>query len=121
MKKFDLEKAKAGAPIMTKNGRKARIIGERKHPEYPLVVAVRDKDETEEVYLYTTVGRSYIHKKSEEDLLMAPIVHKKYANLYLMVECFYDFGRVYDSKDDALRDIRDDVKYIKTIEIEWEE
>lgn len=121
MKEFDLEKAKAGAPIVTKDGRNARIIGERKHPEYPLVVAVCDRNGVEEVFLYTNKGRNYLHQVCDEDLLMAPIIHKRYANFYFKDEDLYDLGEVYDSKDDAIRNIRYDVKYIKTIEIEWEE
>lgn len=121
MKAFDLEKAKAGEPLMTRDGRKARMIGERKHPEYPIVVAVCDKNGYEEVFLYTNEGRNYIHQKADEDLFMVPKKRKKYANFYLKDEDFYDLSEVYDNKDDAIRNIRYDVKYIKTIEIEWEE
>lgn len=123
MKEFDLEKAMAGAPIMTRDGREARIIGERKHPEYPLVVAVCDKDGTEDIYLYTYEGRSYVHQICDEDLVMVPIVHKKYANFYLKYGDFHDLGEVYDNRDVAIRNILydKDHKYIKTIEIEWEE
>lgn len=121
MKKFDLQKTKAGAPVMTRDGRKARIIGERKHPEYPLVVAVCDRNGTEEVFLYTNEGRNYMHQESQEDLFMATIKYKKYANFYFKDESFYDLGEVYDNRDVAIRNIRNDVKYIKTIEIEWEE
>lgn len=94
MKEFDLEKAKVGAPIMTRDGREARIINERKHPEFPLVVAVCDKDGTEDIYLYTYEGRSYVHQICDEDLVMAPIVHKKYANFYLKYGDFHDLGEV---------------------------
>lgn len=123
MKEFDLEKAKAGMPIITRDGRQAKLIGEREHPEYPIIALTRERDGIESVYVFTCDGRNCTYKLTNEDLFMAPIVHKKYANFYLNNEDFYDLGEVYDSKDDAVRHIMDseELKYIKTIEIEWEE
>lgn len=123
MKEFDLEKAKAGEPVMTRDGRKARIIGERKHPDYPFVVAVCDKNGTEEVFLYTSKGRNYLHQECDEDLFMVSFKHKKYANFYLRCDGTYDFGEVYANRDVAIRNILNgaESKYIKTVEIEWEE
>lgn len=47
MKKFDLEKAKAGAPIITRDGRPARLLGEREHPDYGItdVVSLETKNQ----------------------------------------------------------------------------
>lgn len=41
MKEFDLEKAKAGEPIVTRDGRPARLLGEREHPNYPIIAVVK--------------------------------------------------------------------------------
>lgn len=122
MNKFYLEKAKAGAPIVTRDGRPARLLGEVKHPNYPIVVAVRDKDGTEEVFLYTDDGRNYTQKESKEDLFMVPIIHKKYANLYFDAKKGeYRLGDIHDAEVENKFLRMMDCDYIKTIEIEWEE
>lgn len=48
LKPFDLEAAKAGKPVCTRDGRKARIICfDLKNDEYPIVAAVEnDSSET---------------------------------------------------------------------------
>lgn len=122
MKEFDLEKAKAGAPIITREGRNARIIGEIKHPKYPLVVAVRNRNGDEEVFLCTNKGQNNLHQVSDEDLFMDSIVHKKYANLYFEnIKEKYIVGEVCDTEKEAKSLSMTYGKYIKTIEIEWEE
>lgn len=53
MKPFDLEKAKAGAEVCTRDGRKVRIICTDAKGNYPIVALVssfNDKRETEERY-----------------------------------------------------------------------
>lgn len=123
MKEFDLDKAKAGMPIITRDGRQAKLIGEREHPEYPIIALTRERDGIESVYVFTCDGRNCTYKLTNEDLFMAPIVHKKYANFYFKYGDFHDLSEVYDNRDVAIRNILHDKdhKYIKTIEIEWEE
>lgn len=82
MKKFDLEKAKAGAPIVTRDGRPARLLGEREHPDYPIIAVVKKYHDIEHVYSYNTNGCNLNMDETENDLFMAPTKRVKYANFY---------------------------------------
>lgn len=49
MKPFDLEKAKAGASICTRNGTKARIVCfDANNKRFPLVALIKDSDNSDE-------------------------------------------------------------------------
>lgn len=121
MKKFDLEKAKAGSPIVTRDGRPARLLGERQHPNYP-IIAVVEKKGIEEVYSYNTYGYNITMDETENDLFMARTKRKMYANLYFHLEK-YKLGELFNSEKEAIGSIIKDRfnNYINTIEIEWEE
>lgn len=124
MKKFNLEKAKAGAPLITRDGRPARFMGEREHPNYPIIAVVIKDYCIEEVYTYTANGRNITTDETENDLFMALTKRKKYVNFYFNSERGeYDFGRIYDTDKEANDNIIKDgiSQYIKTVEIEWEE
>lgn len=62
MREFDIEKAKAGAPVCTRDGRKARIICFNSRMEidgakFPIVALVENEDIGESVKMYTQDGR----------------------------------------------------------------
>jgi hypothetical protein len=61
MKPFDLELAKKGHLIITRNGSPARIIAlDINHKDYPLAVALKsDKNENEYIHGYTIEGKFY--------------------------------------------------------------
>lgn len=123
MKKFNLEEAKAGAPLITRDGRPVRFLGERQHPDYPIIAVVKS-DRIEEVYTYNTYGRNLTMDERENDLFMAPTKRKMYANFYFNNKRGeYDIGCIYNNEKEANNNIiKDSVsQYIKTIEIEWEE
>ena len=87
MKEFNLEEAKAGKPVCTRDGRKARIIcWDLKNDGYCLVVAVETKDDknVEEILTYDkdgvfTTDHEVNHKY---DLMMAPEERKLYVKIY---------------------------------------
>ena len=72
MKPFDLEEAKAGKPVCTRDGRKVEIIS-FEHPikGYPILARVFfDKDDYEE-FTFTESGTFFVaDKESEADLMM---------------------------------------------------
>lgn len=124
MKKFNLEKAKAGAPIVTRDGRPARLLGEREHPHYPIIAVAKHTNGIEEVYSYATDGRNINMDETENDLCMAPTKRVKYANFYYHEKNGYETGEFYDTEKEANANIiaYDGVsRYIKTIKVEWEE
>ena len=85
MKPFDLEKAKTGAPVQTRDGRKARIICfDRKEVCFPLVALVTDLESgLEDLETYRADGGYTIAGVvTKSDLVMAPVKKEGWLNVY---------------------------------------
>lgn len=111
LKPFNLEAAKAGKPVCTRDGRKARIICFDRVGDFPIVALTDDREYKEEgVNLYDING-----KGSNEcfDLMMLPEKKEGWVNVYK--------ERCYESKEEAIRHIAPSTHYIGTIKVEWEE
>lgn len=71
---FDIEKAKQGAKIMTRDGHDARILCyDRNSEDYPIVVLVLRSNEDEyeeEIVSYTNDGKYYPDDESGYDLFI---------------------------------------------------
>ncbi|MDB0679390.1 hypothetical protein [Barnesiella intestinihominis] len=124
LKKFDLEAAKAGKPVCTRDGRKARIISFDRHGEdCPIIALVVDSKnaECEEVIDYTLDGicNENIINHNKYDLMMFTRKKEGWLNI------FKDFEDtvccVYPTEKEALEDGEIEKDYITTIKIEWEE
>lgn len=115
MKPFNLEKAKQGAKVITREGRKVEILTfSRRHPYFPIVALVDEGDE-EVIRMYTNEGRYYTtDTDSYLDLMMAPT--KVYMNVY-RVGNTYELGRNTFSTKEKAMDCRG-TDYVKTIEID---
>ena len=122
LKPFDLEKAKAGAKVVTRDGRNVRIIcWDLKYDMYPIVALVMDKDGTEEeIETYTLDGEGVEGEKFPFDLFMAPTTVERWVNVYKNGYEGYCHGCYYDSEQEALQHKGDD-EYIATTKISWEE
>jgi len=108
MKAFDLEKAKAGAKVVTRDGRPARIVCFDLEGRQPIGAAIEREDfdgvVSEVLHSFGSDGRYYTgttqDKDSSLDLFMAP--DKKYSAVWMCrdgrVMCLPTFP--YDSKDD---------------------
>ena len=128
MKPFNLEAAKAGKPVCTRDGRKARIICfDRSGTDYPILSLIKEND-NENVYHYDIEGKSSIHPKL--DLMMLPEKKEGWINIYNADTTFYYVdGRVFETKDGAVQKAKEEVEkeqrekneYIDTIRVEWEE
>lgn len=124
LKKFDLEAAKAGKPVCTRDGRKARIISFDRHGEdCPIIALVVDSKnaECEEVIDYTLDGicNENIINHNKYDLMMLTRKKEGWVNIYKDFEdtvCC-----VYPTEKEALEDGETEKDYITTIRIEWEE
>jgi len=81
MKPFSLERAKAGDPIQTRNGRKAKFITHVTglKSENRLIVAVGERDA---LTSYFEDGRFYSDQEGSLDLFMAPKTRTVYVNFY---------------------------------------
>jgi hypothetical protein len=119
MKEFDLERAKAGDPVIQRNGLPARIVCfDVKNDNYPLIV-VRTEDIGEESFSsYTESGKLWLgDDKSHRDLFMAPQKITYWYNLYKVGGLASDY---FDSKEEAKKNIISHELYLETRSIEIE-
>ena len=134
LKPFDLEAAKAGKPVCTRDGRRVRVICfDRKFYHdgynYPIVAMVNDND-NELVHAYTQDGLLVGNGECESDLMILPEKKEGWINIYNADTTFYYVdGRVFETKDEAVKESKEEVEkeqrekneYIDTIRVEWEE
>ena len=111
LKPFDIQKAKEGKPVCTRDGRKARIICFDTKGDVCPIIALVEENGIESAYHYDKYGRN-AYKKSGLDLMMLPEKKEGWVNVYK------DY--VYGTKDEALIG-RSDIGYIDTVKICWEE
>ena len=121
LKPFDLEKARSGKPVCTRDGRKARIIcfdynGET--GDYPIVALVHYNKGNkcyERVLKYTSDGlfNKYGDCQHDDDLMMLPEKKEGWANVYK--------ERIYSTKEEAIDATYDGVTYVDTVKVCWEE
>ena len=121
LKPLDIQKAREGYPVCTRDGRKARIICFDAKGNKPLII-LSEIDGKEVILRYTEKGQSdNFHSPTprEDDLMMCPVKRTGYINIY-------DNNRVckqiFETEDEAK--IAANIipaEYLKTIKIEWEE
>ena len=121
LKPFDIQKAREGKPVCTRDGRKARIICfDLKNDEYPIVAAVGN-DSSETLFSYTTNGEIADGIESDKDLMMLPEKKEGWVNVYKKEQNRYVKG-IFPSREIALNFISEKSReYIATIKITWEE
>lgn len=133
LKPFDLEAAKAGKPVCTRDGRKARIIcfDRKGYNQFPIIALIMNGDKESDLYTYRPNGIwSNNGNESEKDLMMLPEKHEGWINLYNADTTFYYVdGWVYKTKEEAVQKAKEEVgkgqreknEYIDTIKKAWEE
>lgn len=112
LKPFDLEAAKAGKPVCTRDGRKARIIcfDTINKGNYPIIALLEDKG-CEAIFYYNKDGKCNVG--TELDLMMLP--EKKEGWIIIHKEAIYD-------KETAEKIARETTaNVIRIRKIEWEE
>ena len=125
MKPFDLEKAKAGEPVMTRDGCKARVICfDREDVDFPLVALVTDPESgTEILETYRADGRYTIAVAvTDPDLVMAPVKKEGWMNIYSRdggVFASVRGGPIFATKELADENTNDN--RIACIRVEWGE
>ena len=118
MKPFDLEAAKAGKPVCTRDGRKARIICWDKKGLVQIVALI--EHENSEIFLaYYNNGRHTIRERSGNDLMMLLEKKEGWVNVYNSLGVITFSHNPYDTKEEAMKD--KGKYYVDTIKIEWEE
>lgn len=114
LKPFDFEAAKAGKPVCTKDGRKARIIcfDVNSFNNHIIVALITEKNGTESIYSYTSEGK-WKEIETENDLMMIPERKKGWAKVRKDIN-------LYDTKEEADRKMIGNDEYV-TAKVCWEE
>lgn len=122
MKPFDLEAAKAGKPVCTRDGRKARIICFDAKCIKPIVALIQGSDNSEQIEYYTENGVfSNGGTGKNRDLMILLEKKEGWVNIYGEEKERYCSNVIYSSKEEALNISKQLKEHITTIKIEWEE
>lgn len=123
LKPFDLEAAKAGKSVCTRDGRKARIICFDAKCDKPIVALIYDCNK-ETVLQYLENGRFFVDQIDKYDLMMFPQKKEGWVNVYKS----YNVGKkipcmasIYPTKEEAKKSSVVGFDYVDTVKIEWEE
>lgn len=125
LKPFDLQKAREGKPVYTRDGRKARIICFDKRGGHPIIAlvetfAVEYACIREEIYYYTIDGREIgQNAESKDDLMMLPEKKEGWVNINKGGSGKIAVSSPYSTKEEAIHN--DNEITIDTIKICWEE
>ena len=121
LKPFNLEAAKSGKPVCTRDGRKTRIIcfDAKRKDENSIIALVPSKDYPgfEDLIAYPNNGNYYGGHENDGDLMMLPEKKEGWVNVYK--------GGLLDTKSYPTKKEAFDKAcpegYIDTIKISWEE
>ena len=116
LKPFDIQKAREGKPVCTRDGRKARIICFDRDWDMHIVALVTDPL-GESVHYYLSNGKVDFDKQDDEDLMMLPEKKEGWVNVY---EGGLLDTKSYPTKTEAF-DKACPEGYVDTIKINWEE
>lgn len=120
LKPFDLEAAKRGEPVVTRDNCPVTIYDFNFNNHVWCIAGKVVRHNNEFLMIWDKVGHNEIQNETINDLFMAPVKKEGWINLYK--ECFgTTTSHVYKSQREAdlNRNIRED--YITTVKIEWEE
>ena len=122
MKPFNLEEylANPSKKVVTRDGRKARIICTDAKTPYPIIALVESTDgTTEQLLSFIKNGKYFDNRSNAEDLFFAPEKHEGWVNIYKNERDYYFWKFIYPKKTDA--EAVADSTCIATVKIEWEE
>ena len=126
MKPFNLEQAKAGAPVCTRDGQPVRIIcyDLKGNKNYPILALVESSGGVESTINYTLSGHKSLYSDTSKDLIMASVKREGWVNLYTCHSgaTATDQCTLYQSEKEARSQIlKGNGVYVTTVKIEWEE
>ena len=125
LKPFDLNLAKAGKPVCTRDGMPVRIICfDAKGMHQPIVALVTQDNGVEYIETYYSNGRfnDDINSQSGGDLMMLPEKKERWINIYRNEKGEYWSEQIiFSTKKEATDFVHDHAQYVTTIKITWEE
>ena len=124
LKPFDIQKAREGKSVCTRDGRKARIIcfDRKGYNMFPIVALIMNDDRESDIYTYRPNGTwNNSGNESDKDLMMLPEKKEGWVNVYYDNDASSHRGCrfIYDTKEQAVKEAGS--AYITTVKIEWEE
>ena len=123
LKPFDIQKAREGKPVCTRDGRKVRVLcyDFKQNEEYPILVAVENKDGKECALLYSNGGISEMYKSSNNELAMLPEKKEGWVNVYKGIDGITFSRHPHISKEKAIEEAGSLPGRIDTVKVFWEE
>lgn len=125
MKEFSLEEylKNPDREVVTRDGRKVRIICTDRKGDTPIIALVYDANEGQENgYAFYPDGKYFIDKDDEFDLFFAPEKHEGWIIINKWPDGERDTnGIIYQTKSDIPDMAPVGGKRVATIKIEWEE
>lgn len=125
MKEFSLEEylKNPNREVVTRNGRKVRIICTDRKGDTPIIALVYDANEGQECgYAFYPDGKYFIDKDDEVDLFFAPEKHEGWIIINKWPDGERDTnGIIYHNKSDVPNMSPVGGKRVAKIKIEWEE
>ena len=112
LKEFDLETAKSGKPVCTRDGRRARIICFDRDWDMQIVALVADPL-GESVHYYLSNGKVDFDKQNDEDLMMLPEKKEGWAVI--------SRNDIYETEEKAKEVLLDSRIGVMIRKVEWEE
>ena len=123
LKPFDLNAAKQGKPVCTRDGRKARIICFDAKCDRPVIALATETGENESLIRYNSNGRLTNLHETGWDLMMLPKKKEGWVNIDWDCNAkrvTIESEEIYDTKEDALQNVSSQT-HKDTVKIEWEE
>ena len=125
MKQFNLEEylKNPSRKVITRDGRKARIICTDAKNDYPIVALIEAPNGKERQPCgYKKDGTYVVGEKLSCDLFFAPEKHEGWLNIYHSESGFYLRGTPYKTKEEAEEVAKANHEtFCTTIKFEWEE
>ncbi len=123
-KPFNIEAAKAGKKVTTRDGREVEILKFDLKSNYPLGVVITEEDGVQWLNEYTEEGLfSFdVRGDSPNNLVMATEITTYWVNVYEKDGRKYTAPTLHSTKEAALAEyVNIDIKWIATVSIEIEE
>ena len=120
MKPFNLEEAKAGKPVVTRDGRPVSILTFDKKGDYCIVTLI-NYCRSDDVVVYRENGKASADFDSEYDLFMKAEKKEGWINIYApcRTSCPTTDAIIYETEEKA-RSCSGNTS-IATVKVEWEE
>ena len=123
LKPFDIQKAREGKPVCTRNGAKARIICFDAKSDAPIIALITTDDGTEITFDYLSDGTFFNSENPDNDLMMLPEKKEGWVNIVRGSNGSPHMEReIFQLKEEAkntIKAISDNL--IDTVKISWEE